>query len=339
VPAEHPSCTRHTGRCGGDPAECLNACLRARVWLCVQAAAACCMGRSRRAAPPTGRPACQGWGCGATAHKAHAATGDAVMLSSRAGLGEDWGTAELAAALYTFSTDVTRIKPLLPELSPADRCTPLRAARVAAAPPGPHGLGVRAAVLVVCRAAGAVPTCTLLIVEGRVAEGSDDWCHDANAAAHDAAGLVVECAQPPTWGPGSRHWLQGWTPNPSLPCAGARRWWRAWCGTTWAPASARWSAACWTRWAARRSNCATAPARARPAAARPAGTRCCRCCGTDRVGESHGSPWGGAARRWHTWPGRAWWMHWVQDVQGIFGRAESAQRRSEPGRALGARAV
>jgi len=46
------------------------------------------------------------------------------MLSSRAGLGEDWGTAELAAALYTFSTDVTRIKPLLPELSPADRCTP-----------------------------------------------------------------------------------------------------------------------------------------------------------------------------------------------------------------------
>ncbi len=141
MPAKHPSCTRRTGRCSGDPAECLNAWLRARVWLCVQAAAACCMGRSRRTAPPKGRPACQGWGCGATAHKAHAATGNEVMLSSRAGLGEDWGTAELAAALYTFSTDVTRIKPLLPELSPADRCTPYaprtsrRRGRVGAARP------------------------------------------------------------------------------------------------------------------------------------------------------------------------------------------------------------
>lgn len=41
--------------------------------------------------------------------------------TAAAELGEDWGTAELAAALYTVSTDVTRIKPLLPELSPADR--------------------------------------------------------------------------------------------------------------------------------------------------------------------------------------------------------------------------
>lgn len=43
------------------------------------------------------------------------------MVGSGADLGTDWGTAELAAALYTVSTDMTRIKPLLPELSPADR--------------------------------------------------------------------------------------------------------------------------------------------------------------------------------------------------------------------------
>ena len=46
----------------------------------------------------------------------------AEMQPADADVGADWGTAELAAALYTVSTDVTRIKPLLPELSPADRC-------------------------------------------------------------------------------------------------------------------------------------------------------------------------------------------------------------------------
>ena len=46
----------------------------------------------------------------------------AEMQHAEADVGEDWGTAELVAALYTVSTDVTRIKPLLPELSPADRC-------------------------------------------------------------------------------------------------------------------------------------------------------------------------------------------------------------------------
>lgn len=44
-----------------------------------------------------------------------------LRVGSSADLGKDWGTAELAAALYTVSTDMTRIKPLLPELSPADR--------------------------------------------------------------------------------------------------------------------------------------------------------------------------------------------------------------------------
>lgn len=36
---------------------------------------------------------------------------------------EDWGASVLAEALYTASNDVTRVQSLLPELSPADRCS------------------------------------------------------------------------------------------------------------------------------------------------------------------------------------------------------------------------
>ena len=44
---------------------------------------------------------------------------------------EDWGAAALAQALYTVSNDVTRVQTLLPELSPADRCSHSNSSREA----------------------------------------------------------------------------------------------------------------------------------------------------------------------------------------------------------------
>jgi len=293
--AKHPSCSRCSGRCCGNSLVCAFTHLRACVWMYMQAAAAGCMAVSLPAAPPSCRRACQGCGCNAAAHNTHAATDYVGMLSSCAGLGEDWGTAELAAALYTFSTDVTRIKPLLPELSPADRRARAPARRAHCGSPSgaarPRGLRSHAGCLAFCarRADLLLARCGRRVAAGCGAAG-----HAQPYSRRDGAGVAVSrwSARAPTGGPSHVRCVWNLIPDPTLPCAGARRWWRAWCGTTWAPASARWSAACWTRWAPRRSACATARARARPAAARPAGTRCCRCRGAERVGREPWQPLG-----------------------------------------------